>query len=79
MTEEECRSCIETLEKLNIVYFDRETYEIMILKWPDNNWTTSEKYISGVKKAKLEIKSEKINEIVEEKMQEPRLGPIYYS
>lgn len=52
----------------NLIYVDKETNEILILNWYKFNWTTSPKILSLLQKEQKNIKSDKINELLNERI-----------
>lgn len=70
---------IETVKRLidrmenvhDVIHYDPDTHEVLILNWHKYNWTKSKDLISAVKRQATDIKSEKFRtyvlEMVEEK------------
>lgn len=56
----------ENIHKL--IYVDKETNEILILNWYKFNWTTSPKILSLLQKEQKNIKSDKINDLLNERI-----------
>lgn len=56
----------ENIHKL--IFVDKETNEILILNWYKFNWTTSPKILSLLQKEQKNIKSGKINDLLNERI-----------
>ena len=54
----------------NLVYFDEETKEIMILNWYKYNWNKSEKLYQGLLPLLQKVESSKIRELLQERIAE---------
>lgn len=63
--EETVKRLMERMEKVhNVVRYDMETHEILILNWSKYNWTKSATVIEAIKKQAQTIKSEEFKKHV---------------
>ena len=64
---------VDVIEKLisrferthNVIRYSKETREVLLINWAKHNWTTSEKYLSGVSKDINKIKDAEFKHYIE--------------
>ena len=69
MTKEELEQSLYNLESIhNVIRYNKENDEILILKWYKHNWTKSSKLIDCLKKQSVKIKTEEFKAYIDKKI-----------
>ena len=69
MTKEELEQSLYNLESVhNVIKYNKENDEILILKWYKHNWTKSSKLIDCLRKQLPKVKTEEFKQHIENKI-----------
>lgn len=69
MTKQELEQSLYNLESIhNVIRYNQENDEILILKWHKHNWTKSSKLIDCLRKQLPKVKTEEFKQHIENKI-----------